>query len=164
MTSAYASGPGLRWAGGNVVTGVAPDRQRQGFVGLGVRRRTAKTIRPTHMRPPMAVPASEGNEGPSWPDLRNMVGPEGFYPYHMSEDLIGSYNRFSYTGRDVSPYKLMSSCRLLVPYGYGSMDPSHGPMGPWPHGPTTLRSHGQMDLWLYGLVALCPYGLMDLRY
>ena len=38
----------------------------------GVRRRTAKTLRPTHMRPPMAVPASVDNEEPPWPDLRNM--------------------------------------------------------------------------------------------
>ena len=104
------------WAGGNVVTGVAPDRQRQGFVGEGVRRRTAKTLRPTHMRPPMAVPASAENEEPPWLDLRNMEGQEGLYPYRMSEDLIGSYNRFSYTGHDESLYKLMLSCRLLVPH------------------------------------------------
>ena len=76
--------------------GVSLDRQRQNArssVGEGVRRRTAKTLRPTHMRPPMAVPASAENEEPPWPDLRNMEGQEGFYPYRMSEDLIGSYNR-----------------------------------------------------------------------
>ena len=53
----------------------------------------------------MAVPASAENEEPPWPDLRNMEGQEGFYPYRMSEDLIGSYNRFSYTGRDELSYK-----------------------------------------------------------
>ena len=37
-----------------------------------VRSRTAKTLRPTDMRPPMAVPASVDNEEPPWPDLRNM--------------------------------------------------------------------------------------------
>ena len=37
-----------------------------------VRRRTAKTLRPTDMRPPMAVPASVDNKEPSWPDLRNL--------------------------------------------------------------------------------------------
>ena len=61
--------------GGTAVTGVAPDRQRQDVrssVGEGVRRRTAKTLRPTHMRPPMAVPASVDNKEPLWPDLRNM--------------------------------------------------------------------------------------------
>ena len=48
-------------------------------VGGGVRRRTAKTLRPTHMRPPMAVPAPAENEEPPWPDLRNMAGQDGYY-------------------------------------------------------------------------------------
>ena len=57
------SNDNMRFAsdGGTVVTGGAPDHQRQNArssVGEGVRRRTAKTLRPTHMRPPMAVPAS----------------------------------------------------------------------------------------------------------
>ena len=56
--------------GGTVVTGVAPDRQRQDVRSS----RTAKT----HMRPPMAVPASAEIEEPLWPDLRNMEGQEGF--------------------------------------------------------------------------------------
>ena len=97
--------------GRTVVTGVAPDRQRQDVrsrVGEGVRSRTAKT----HMRPPMAVPASAEIEEPLWPDLRNMEGQDGFYPYRMSEALNGSNNIFSSTGRVESSNKLMLSCRL----------------------------------------------------
>ena len=70
--------------GGTDVTGVALDRQRQvvqSSVGAGVRGRTAKPLRTTHMRPPMAVPASAANEEPPWPDLRNMEGQEGFSLY-----------------------------------------------------------------------------------
>ena len=82
ITASFAtqiSNDNMRFAsdGGTVVTGVAPDRQRQNArssVGEGVRRRTAKTLRPTHMRPPMAVPASAENEEPPWPDLRIMEG------------------------------------------------------------------------------------------
>ena len=86
LTASFAtqiSNANMRFAsdGGTVVTGVAPERQRQNArssVGEGVRRRTAKTLQPTHMRPPMAVPASADNEEPPWQDLRNMEGQEGF--------------------------------------------------------------------------------------
>ena len=84
--------------GGTVVTGVAPDRQRQdarSSVGDGVRRHTAKTLQLTHMRPPMAVPASVENEEPPWLDLRNMEGQDGFYPYRMFEAKT-SHNTFAY--------------------------------------------------------------------
>ena len=91
--------------GRTVVTGVVPDHEVEQYVGGGVRRRTAK-------RPPMAVPASADNEDLSWPDLRNMEGQDGFYPYRMSEALNGSYNIFSSTGRVESSNKLMLSCRL----------------------------------------------------
>ena len=64
------------------------------------------------MRPPMAVLVSADNEEPPWPDLRNMEGHDGFYPYRMSEALNGSYNIFSSTGRVESSNKLMLSCRL----------------------------------------------------
>ena len=74
ITASFAtqiSNDNMRFAsdGGTVVTSVAPDRQRQNArssVGEGVRRHTAKTLRPTHMRPPMAVPASAENEEPHW--------------------------------------------------------------------------------------------------
>ena len=69
--------------GGTDVTGVVLDRQRQVVqrsVGAGVRRRTAKPLITTHMRPPMVVPASAANKDPPWPDLRNMEGQEGFFP------------------------------------------------------------------------------------
>ena len=86
ITASFAtqiSNDNMRFAsdGGTVVTGVAPDRQRQdarSSVGERVRRRTAKTLRPTHMRPPMAVPAPAENEEPPWPDLRNMEGQDGY--------------------------------------------------------------------------------------
>ena len=101
--------------GGTDVTGVVLDRQRQVVqrsVGAGVRRRTAKPLITTHMRPPMVVPASAANKDPPWPDLRNMEGHDGFYPYCMSEALNVSYNIFSSTGRVESSNKLMLSCRL----------------------------------------------------
>ena len=59
----------------------------------------------------MAVPASAENEEPPWLDLC-MEGQGGFYAYRMSEDLIGSYIRFSYTGHDESLYKLTRSRKL----------------------------------------------------
>ena len=93
--------------GRTVVTGVAPDRQRQ-----DVRSSTTMTLGRAHMRPPMAVPASAEIDEPLWPELRNMEGQDGFYPYRMSEALNGSYNIFSSTGRVESSNKLMLSCRL----------------------------------------------------
>ena len=120
MTASFAtqiSNDNMRFAsdGGTVVTGVAPDRQRQDVrssVGEGVRRRTTMTLGRAHMRPPMAVPASAEIDEPLWPELRNMEGQDGFYPYRMSEALNGSYNIFSSTGRVESSNKLMLSCRL----------------------------------------------------
>ena len=98
LTASFAtqiSNANMRFAsdGRTVVTGVAPDRQPEDVrssVGEGVQRRTVKTLRCAHKRPPMAERASAENEETPWPDLRNMVGRRGFYPYHMSEALIGS--------------------------------------------------------------------------
>ena len=52
--------------------GAASEKEYDDALREGVRRRTAKTLCPTHMRPPMAVPASVDNKEPLWPDLRNM--------------------------------------------------------------------------------------------
>ena len=52
--------------------GAASEKEYDDALREGVRRRTAKTLRPTHMRPPMAVPASVDNKESSWPDLRNL--------------------------------------------------------------------------------------------
>ena len=61
--------------------GAVSEKEYDDALREGVRRRTAKTLRPTHMRPPMAVPASVDNEEPPWPDLRNMESQEGFSLY-----------------------------------------------------------------------------------
>ena len=59
--------------------GAASEKEYDDALREGVRRRTAKTLCPTHMRPPMAVPASVDNmpasvdnKEPPWQDLRNM--------------------------------------------------------------------------------------------
>ena len=58
--------------------GAATEEEYDGALREGVRRRTAKTLRPTYMRPPMAVPASVDNKEAPWPDLRIMEGQDVF--------------------------------------------------------------------------------------